>query len=288
MLRVVRTLIGIAAVFLCAMCMAQPKDDVRVEIVLRGADTVPEEIKSLMLAELQKQVAGANVTEDFINELGERLRDQFQQHGYFKADIIGPENWPPAAPPTADEPIELVFGVKEGSVYRTGDFHFVGGKHFSDAQLRPLLPLNKGDLFDVEKMRTGIKNLRDFYGEHGFINFTAIPNTEFHEEEQILDVTFDLEEGDQYTFGPMTLDGEEPTPGAGRRLLEAWRPYIGTVDDSSITEMILIAGYGRPHQTAKDSDLARALRGCGPFTVEVFTDKENHVSTIHINLAGPE
>ena len=286
MLRVVRTLIGIAAVFLCAMCMAQPKDDVRVEIVLRGADRVPEEIKSLMLAELQKQVAGANVTEDFINELGERLRDQFQQHGYFKADITGPENWPPASPPRPGEPIELIFGVKEGAVYRTGDFHFAGGTHFSDAQLRPLLPLNKGEPFDVEKTRTGIKNLRDFYGEHGFINFTPVPNTDIDDENNVINLTFDLDEGAQYRAGILTLDGPEPHPGVGKKILDAWQPHVGQVYNSSILVKALDAARGLKVPDA-DMVLADALREGGVSGLEVSQDNKDHTVIFHLEFPDP-
>ena len=49
-------------------------------------------------------------------------------------------------------------------------------------------------------------------------------------------MNIELDEGSQYRFGPLVLDGEEPRPGAGQELIDAWKPYIGTISDSRMLE----------------------------------------------------
>src|SRR5690348_15530216 len=87
-------LIGVVA-FTWVTCLAQPKHEMRVDIVLRGAETVPVLIRKQMISEVRKGTRNAAITDALVSELGERLLDQFQQHGYFKAEIFAPENWRP-------------------------------------------------------------------------------------------------------------------------------------------------------------------------------------------------
>jgi outer membrane protein insertion porin family len=63
----------------------------------------------------------------------------------------------------------------------------------------------------VEMMRKGLKNLRDAYGEHGYINFTPVPNTEIDEEHKLITVTFDLDEGAQYSVRRIEFKGNTTT-----------------------------------------------------------------------------
>ena len=287
MLLVMRKLLWVAAIFaLSGACAAQENDEIRVDIVLRGADTVPENVKRQIVSEVENYMRKAELSHGLAEEVGERLRDEFQQHGYFKAEIIEPQTWPTTKLPDRRKPIELVFGINEGAVFRCGDIHFASGTQFSETQLRPLLPLKKGDIFDVEKMRIGIKQLREYYGERGFINFMPVPNTDVDNENNVINVTFDLDEGAQYRMGILTLDGEEPHPGVGKKILEAWEPHVGQIFDSSILTKALDAARGLKVPDA-DMVLANALREGGVSGLEVSQDNKDHTVIFHLEFPDP-
>ena len=71
--------------------------------------------------------------------------------------------------------------------------------------------MKDGDVFNVELMRKGIKNLRDLYGHLGYINFTPVPDTEIDEEHKMVTVKFDLDEGKQFSVRRIEFVGNTTT-----------------------------------------------------------------------------
>jgi outer membrane protein assembly factor BamA len=81
-----------------------------------------------------------------------------------------------------------------------------GNSIFSEAQIRAVIGLNKGDIADGEKVSKGLfENLKKFYGQQGFIEYTAEPVPTFKDNpanpnEGIVDFTVTIEEGKQFTL----------------------------------------------------------------------------------------
>jgi outer membrane protein assembly factor BamA len=277
--------LSIAFLLLATLSTAQKKDGtINVEVVVRGAETVPEPVKKQMLSEVAKYARDEAVTDALVFRLGERLEDEFQQHGYFKARIFIPENWRPTQSPPSGQIIQIVYIVHEGSTYRLGDIHFKGATEFREAQLRSLIPLGEKELFDVEKMRMGIRQLRDCYAKHGFINFTPIPNTDIDDDRKLINLTFDLDEGAQYRIGRITLDGQEPHPGVGRHLLDAWEPHIGEIYNSAFVEEVMELSRNRKMNSSIHPSLADAARKTGPLFLEVSQHNDSHTVDIHLQF----
>ena len=67
-----------------------------------------------------------------------------------------------------------------------------------------MIGLNKGDIADGEKVTKGLfENLKKFYGQQGFIEYTAEPVPTFHDNPQnpnegVVDFTVTIEEGKQF------------------------------------------------------------------------------------------
>jgi outer membrane protein assembly factor BamA len=51
--------------------------------------------------------------------------------------------------------------------------------------LRGLVPLQRGELFDVERVRAGLKNLTLAYGRQGYVDMTAEPDFQIDDHETI-------------------------------------------------------------------------------------------------------
>src|SRR4051794_12279087 len=101
-----RSLISIAFFSLTLSCFSQSQTPIPIDIILHGAETVPEHVKEQIIGSVRKDYTDPQQIE---YGLAERLRDEFQQYGYFKAEVNGPENWPPQTPPKDGEPIRVSF-----------------------------------------------------------------------------------------------------------------------------------------------------------------------------------
>jgi|ERR1017187_2577165 hypothetical protein len=73
--------------------------------------------------------------------------------------------------------------------------------------LRDLFPLKDGEIFSRKEIAKGLDNLRFAYGQLGYVNFTAIPNTRINEEGQTISLEVDVDEGKQFSVSSMRILG---------------------------------------------------------------------------------
>ena len=156
-----------------------------------------------------------------LNEDAERVRDAYQQKGYFKALVQDPKTkirdtttvrWYFFFRTSHGKAVDITMPIEEGDKYRLKEIKFTGYKAINNVEaLRKLVPMKDGDIFDVEAMRKGLKNLRDAYGQFGYINFTPVPNTDIDEEHKTITVTFDLDEGAQFFVRRIEFKGNTTT-----------------------------------------------------------------------------
>ena len=160
------------------------------------------------------------------NSLRERLRDAFQTHGFFSAriadlrlDVKNSLQRP--------NPVAVYAAIEAGPRYRVGEISFTNAKAVTSLDvLRRQIPLTPGDVFDIEKMREGIRNLRDFYGALGYVNFTPVPDTHIDESKQTVDVSLDLDEGLQFFVGHVEIIAPAEI---AERLVESWPLKVSDV-----------------------------------------------------------
>src|SRR5678810_1504628 len=86
---------------------------------------------------------------------------------------------------SVDEGLRVTIPIIEGKVYRLGEFKVEGNSIFSEAQIRAVIGLEKGDIANGEKVSKGLfENLKKFYGGQGFIEYTAEPVPTFKDNPQ--------------------------------------------------------------------------------------------------------
>ena len=71
--------------------------------------------------------------------------------------------------------------------------------------------MKDGEIFNIELVRKGLKNLRDAYGELGYINFTPVPDTQFDDEKKLISLTIDLDEGKPFYVRRIEFKGNTTT-----------------------------------------------------------------------------
>jgi outer membrane protein insertion porin family len=140
------------------------------------------------------------------------------RHGEPRIESVGPRRtgFPILPLPflsSVDEGLRVTVPIVEGKVYRLGEFKVEGNSIFSEQQIRAVIGLNKGDIADGERVTKGLfENLKKFYGQQGFIEYTAEPVPTFKDNptnpnEGIVDFTVTIEEGKQFTLRRLEFVG---------------------------------------------------------------------------------
>ena len=140
------------------------------------------------------------------------------RHGEPRVESIGPRRtgFPVLPLPflsSVDEGLRVTVPIIEGKIYRLGEFKVEGNSIFSEDQIRAVIGLNKGDVANGEKVSKGLfENLKKFYGNQGFIEYTAEPVPTFKDNPQnpnegIVDFAVTIEEGKQFTLRRLEFIG---------------------------------------------------------------------------------
>ena len=203
-----------------------------------------------------------------LSEDAELVRDTYQRRGYFKAVVQDPKTQIrdvgsggfhiPLIMKGAGKVVDITIPVEEGERYRLKDIKFSGNKAVTNtALLRRLIPMKDGEIFNIELVRRGLKNLRDAYGELGYINFTPVPDTQFDDEKKLISLNIDLDEGSQYYVRRIEFKGNTTTRDKVIRrelAVEEGQVYNGKLWELSLLRLNQL-GYFEPLKPEQDSDV---------------------------------
>ena len=98
---------------------------------------------------------------------------------------------------------------------------------FSSEKLRQQFPLKSGDLFKRGKVASGLQSLRKLYGTQGFLDFTAIPETNFGSNATV-NLNISIQEGPQYHMGKLNIVADKEV---AAKLHAEWKLAEGDVYD---------------------------------------------------------
>jgi outer membrane protein insertion porin family len=114
---------------------------------------------------------------------------------------------------SVDEGLRVTVPIVEGKLYRIGEMKIEGNSIFSEDVIRQVIGLNKGDVANGERIGKALfENLKKYYGQQGFIEYTAEPTPTFKEnpqkpEEGIVDFVITIEEGKQFSLRRLEFVG---------------------------------------------------------------------------------
>lgn len=118
----------------------------------------------------------------------------------------------------SDNRVDLVFEVFEGDVVEIERLSFVGNRVYSDRRLRRVLQTKQAGLFRrliqsdtlvEDRIEFDKQVLRDFYFSRGYVDFrTVSTNAELTEERDSFFLVFNIQEGQQFKFGDVTVSSD--------------------------------------------------------------------------------
>jgi len=153
---------------------------------------------------------------DALAEIG--LRSAWQDQGYFKI-AIDPQARSIGGDSDHERFLVTVHVLNEGPQFHLGDIRFTGGTAIPEAELRQTFPLREGEFFSVGQVRAGIAALTKLYSAKGYIDFTAVPETNVDENLQRIDLVMRLDEQRQFRIGSVEIRGLNPGLEASLRSL---------------------------------------------------------------------
>jgi outer membrane protein insertion porin family len=158
-----------------------------------------------------------------LDEDTERVRNEYQNRGYFKMNTAGEPKTQihdtghagariPLLQGGPGKAVDITMSIEEGDRYTLGGITFKNNKAVQNVKaLRAIFPIKDGDIFSKEKIAKGLENLRKAYGELGYINFTSIPETRFDDEKKQIFLDIDVDEGKQFYVRRIEFQGNTTT-----------------------------------------------------------------------------
>ena len=193
-----------------------PEETVRINKLIVESNTLPQaDREQLRHSFEQKSFSEA--------EIDSRIQQSLGNLGYFKAQT----NDVSFTQQVGSKIINVTVKVEPGPQYRLGEIRFENATIFSSDQLRQLIPLHEGDLFNSTEFSKSLDKLRKLYGTRGYINMVLNPVPRIDESRHVIDLVLSLDEGKPFTFGQLSLEGVEPHAGAAKALMASWKPLEG-------------------------------------------------------------
>ena len=232
-----------------------------------------------------------------LEEDKERVRDAYQQQGFFEAkvldeslkvrDVGGPmgqihlplikENKPGKAE-------DITLPVEEGRKYYLAKLDFTGVKLFRSPDfLGRLFQMQTGSAFSTEKLRNGLKNLTKVYSQFGYIDYVGEPQIDVVPNTDKINLTMNVDEGKQFFVRRIDFTGNTTTRDKVIRrelLIDEGDVYNSSLWDASILRLNQL-GY---FETLKENESYDLKRNPGTNTIDInLKVKERGKNSIGLN-----
>jgi hypothetical protein len=190
---------------------------------VRKLSLTAEDLPASELQSLAASIEGGTYTLDALHDrIEQALRDQ----GYYFVHADGPQ-LTDARQEGAERSADVSVRLQAGSQYRLGEIGFRNANAFPKERLRGTFPIQTGSIFDPSAIAKGLENLKNLYETEGYADVGAVPANVVDDARHVIDVSVEVEEGYPYLFGPLTIEGDEPSEGSGKALLAAWKEIEG-------------------------------------------------------------
>ena len=201
-----------------------------------------------------------------------RIRLAWEEHGFFK--VLASSQTQVVSSDSAYEHVIVTIHVDPGQQYLLGGVRFRSSDPddretlaFPREELRKLIPLQEGDMFNVIKVRESLDAMKKLYNSHGYLNFVATPVTEADDATRRISLVMELDEGKQFRVGKVEVLGLEP--GKAAALTSRVKP--GDVFQYSLVETFVKANIPA-FLDVTSSEVLRMHESEKDGTVDIVTD----------------
>jgi len=156
---------------------------------------------------------GSKYIEEEYQEDLENIIKEYSKEGYRDARILSEGiSW------NDDNTININIDLEEGRQYKFSEILFVGNKEYTDEQLRSILRIEKGDVYNGEVLKERVKgdgsptseDLSTMYQDSGFL-FSQVNAVETKVENDSITVEIRIREDEKARIRKVTVSGNDKT-----------------------------------------------------------------------------
>ena len=178
--------------------------------------------------------------------LVEQVRPVYQKQGYLRAKLGPPEIRLTGNPnQKLPEKIPVFVPVAPGDIYKWKGVEWSGNSLLSTTTLNGDLGLKPGDVADGMAIEAGLERVREEYAHVGYLEAKIDPVANYDDQAHAVSYRVRVDEGGSYKFNALTITGL--SPGAEKKLRDAWSIPQGEVFDKTILEDLLTKLETKPH-----------------------------------------
>jgi outer membrane protein insertion porin family len=222
-----------------------------------------------------------------------KIRDLYRSMGRLTTKVEPKASVDPAGK------VKLVLAIQEGEVTKVDRIAFAGNRAFSDGQLRDVITTSQSGWFDVlkaaafydpERIEYDRDLLRQFYRKNGFPDARVVAaEAARNAQGSGYAITFTVEEGQRYTFGPVTIRSRiakvDRAALQSHVTIKAGSIYNSEQVEKSIERMTL-ALSDQGHASAKVRVVPTRAPGGGTVSMAIEVEEGPAVTVERIDIVG--
>jgi outer membrane protein assembly factor BamA len=202
--------------------------------------------------------------DDSNQQLGDRIRYQLQQQGYYLAKIDNVEI-KPGDSLAIPKRVALSADIVPGNRARLTQLTFSGERAFTSEQLAAQFPIKLKDTLDISKISSGLGSLRKMYGAAGYLDFTPVPETQIRADGGVA-LTIEIDEGKLYRLAKVEILGDSRDAAI---LNTHWQLQPGQPFDSGYVRRFLDENNALLPDTFSSTRGVQVARNCPDASVQV-------------------
>lgn len=162
------------------------------KILVEGNLAFPDQkIRSVMKTKRKHWFSSGVYDEQVAGEDLERVRAFYRKHGYQDVAVTHEV----LAGPSGDW-LYLHLTITEGLQHRVGQIAVTGTVLFPEHELRQLLVLKPGSVYNTEGLQDDLRAVKQYYGDRGYINAEVMPESRLDAATKRVDLTLRIVENE--------------------------------------------------------------------------------------------
>ncbi len=143
---------------------------------------------------------------DFEADL-QRITAYYYNHGYVQVNV----GMPSIRLSRDKRFLYITISIDEGQKFYAGNIDIQGDLITKKKKLFDLVKLEKGDVFNYTRMRQDIEAIRNLYRNAGYAYVNVNPLTRINQQNNTVDLTYDIQKGQKVYFGRIEIVGNTKT-----------------------------------------------------------------------------
>ncbi len=137
----------------------------------------------------------------------ERIKGLYYNHGYIQVSVGEPE----VKLSPDRKGLYITIPIHEGRQFRYGAIEVAGNKVFSSKELMSKVKGKPGEIMNRDQIKDDVVAITDMYGSKGYAFASVSPVVKPHVSKRLVDITFDISEGDQIFINKIKITGNVKT-----------------------------------------------------------------------------